>query len=408
MRTIELVKNKENCCACNACLNICPKKAIEMKADKYGFMYPMINEKKCVSCGLCIKVCSFQKNGLPEYIPLETYAAVSKNTDVLKSASGGIFAGFARKILEEGGVVFGASLEQREGQLVPMHIAVDEESELIKLQGSKYVQSNIGNTYAEVKKQLEKGKKVLFSGTPCQVDGLRGFLKKGYDDLYLMDIICHGVPGAKFFQDYIELLEKKYENKIIDFKFRDKTQGWGLNAKIYFEKSREEKEEVLLPCYQSSYYQLFLESATYRENCYTCKYTSSHRVGDITIGDFWGIEEEHPELLEKNGGILNEKSGVSCLIVNTEKGRKLLMENKENILLVESKYENVEKHNEQLRSPSRRNPKREHVLELYKNKGMGALDQEFEEMLYKKEKLKKLTRIIPDNLKVKIKHILKI
>ena len=172
MSSIELFQNKTDCCGCSACYNVCPRKAISMQEDEYGYVYPVIDQDKCVGCGLCRKVCHYQADKELR-TPIKAYAAAGKKEEFLKkAASGGMFSLVADKILEEGGVVFGVAMEYHNNTLIPKHIAVESKEELFKLQGSKYVQSFIGNTYAEAKKYLADGRKVLFSGTPCQIEGL--------------------------------------------------------------------------------------------------------------------------------------------------------------------------------------------------------------------------------------------
>lgn len=397
METITLFKNKKDCCACGACLNICPKQAIQMQEDENGFLYPVIDNDKCIKCGLCIKTCALQNSKLPN-TPLKTYAAQSNNTDLKKSASGGIFASLALNILKVGGVIYGAALENVNGKLICRHIAVNNVTELEKLQGSKYIQSNIGNIYQEVKKNLLENKTVLFSGTPCQVDGLRAYLGKKYENLYCIDIICHGVPSNKMFQDYIETLEKKYNDKIVDFKFRDKTKGWGLTAKGYTEKGYT----AIIPANVSSFYYYFLKSYIYRESCYSCKYACKNRCGDITIGDYWGIENSHSEVLSKNAG-LDYKSGISCLIVNTEQGKKLIEEYKDDLRLIESNFEKSAKENGQLNRASFLNvEKRNEILKLYRENGYKGI----EDSLKKIRILNTAKNLVPVWLKNTIKRVL--
>lgn len=223
---IILFDDKKNCCACGACMNVCPKDAIRMEEDEYGFLYPQIDETKCVQCGACKKVCAYQ-NEQVKNAPIKCYAAVNKNkSELMKSASGGIFAAMATSVLKEGGVVFGAALDFEDGHAHPHHVAVRELSQLYRLQGSKYVQSAIENTYMEAKKELDSGKKVLFSGTPCQIAGLYGYLRKEYENLCTVDVICHGVPSARMFDDFLQNETKKRNAKSVkNYIFRDKKKG---------------------------------------------------------------------------------------------------------------------------------------------------------------------------------------
>ena len=399
METITLFKNKKDCCAC---LNICPKQAIQMQEDENGFLYPVIDNDKCIKCGLCIKTCALQNSKLTN-VPLKTYAAQSNNTDLKKSASGGIFASLAINVLKAGGVIYGAALENINGKLICRHIAVNSVTDLEKLQGSKYIQSNIRNIYQDVKKNLLENKTVLFSGTPCQVDGLRAYLSLKYKNLYCIDIVCHGVPSNKMFQDYIETLEKKYNDKIIDFKFRDKTKGWGLTAKGYTAKGYTAKGyTAIIHANVSSFYYYFLKSYIYRDSCYSCKYACKNRCGDITIGDYWGIENAHPEVL-KNNSVLDYRNGVSCLIVNTEQGKKLIEKYRDNLRLIESDFEKAAKENGQLNIASACNvEKRDEILNLYSKSGYESVENSFR----KTEFLNIVKNLVPVRMKNYVRKIL--
>lgn len=394
---VTLFDEKKDCCGCGACMNICPRQAITMEADEYGFYYPNINADKCISCKLCKNVCGYQLSH-PESVMNDTWAAVAKDSIILKnSASGGVFAALAFEIIKRGGVVVGCSMENKDNQLHPEHILVDSVNGIIKLQGSKYVHSFIGNTYQKVKQELLKDRLVLFSGTPCQVDGLKSFLgNRNYENLLTIDLICHGVPSVQFFQDYIKVLEQKLKGSIIDFKFRDKSHGWGLNAKVFYMKNGNLKSK-LIPSALSSYYRLFLDSMIYRENCYTCKYANSQRVGDLTIGDFWGIEAEHPECGMDCG------KGVSCIITNTKHGARMLDMLGTGLERRVSVYESVERWNEQLKNPSYKSKKRDLLLGLYKTNGY----REMENWYKKSQGLSYYILVVKSIVPYRLKRLLK-
>lgn len=397
---IILYKNKKECCGCGACMNICSKNAISMLEDQYGFLYPNINESICIKCGACKNICAYQKdNGGNE--SLKVYAGISKNTNIMYSASGGIFFSLATSILNENGIVYGVSMENIRGCLTPMHIGVEKIEDLYKLQGSKYVQSCTGNIYKDVLNKLKSGRLVLFSGTPCQIDALKSFLKKDYNNLLTIDIICHGVPSIKFFQDYIKTLEKKINGKILEFKFRDKTLGWGLNSKIIYRNNNETIKEKIIPASESSYYRLFLSSYIYRENCYHCKYANSKRVGDITIGDYWGISIEHPELTKKKK--LNERQGVSCILINTVNGEKYIDKYSNNLMLYNSMFDKVKIHNKQLNSPSLLSDSRKEILNIYAKYGYCGVEAWFR----KKRGLKLYIIKLKNRIKISLSRIRK-
>ena len=221
--------NKSDCCACGACENICSQKAITMQEDEYGFFYPVIDDSKCVGCSMCKSVCGFQNKKI-ENDPLEVYAAVAREKNIVeKSASGGIFTAIARAVLLDNGLIVGAALQE---DYSVEHVIVEDEDGLEKLQGSKYTQSKINNVFSIVEKHLKKEEKVLFSGTPCQVAGLKSYLKKEYNNLITVDVICHRVPNNRMFQDYIRIIESKENGRISFFTFRDKSIGWGINASV--------------------------------------------------------------------------------------------------------------------------------------------------------------------------------
>ena len=305
---------KEKCTACAACQNICPKGAISFVENKEGFVYPAIEEKICVRCGACQKVCpQFGENTRKEFANTECYVVWARN-DLLreKSSSGGIFAATAKWILDNKGVVFGAAFD--EGCYTVSHIMIDNIDELSRLQGSKYVQSDIGNSYKQCKTELQAGRKVLFSGTPCQIDGLHHFLKKQYANLFTIDILCHGVPSQKILLSYIEDIEKRYKSKVDAFEFRDKNtyKGWenSCHTRITFQSGKV----ITSDSEASLFWNSFLSNIYLRESCYQCAYAGKQRVGDITIGDFWGIKDLPTEIKFK---------GVSFVLVNTQNGKML-------------------------------------------------------------------------------------
>lgn len=406
MSEIKLYEKKKNCCGCSACLNICPKQAISMCEDEYGFTYPKINEEQCIQCGMCKKVCAYQNNS-EFHKPISVFAAFNKNKEqLLNSASGGIFSAVATEILQKGGVVFGASLDFDNGHGVVRHLMVEKAQDLYKLQGSKYVQSSIGDCYKQAKTLLLSGRKVLFSGTPCQIAGLYGYLGADYENLTTIDLICHGVPSNKFFDDYLQTEKINLKaNQITAYAFRDKSKGWGMNSRISATYKNNKKRSLYIHARMSSYFSLFLDSCTYRENCYFCKYAKAERVGDLTIGDYWGIEKEHPELLQ-NGGYV-EKNGISCILANTQKGIDICNELEDYVRMDKSELEKILRNNGQLSSPSKKSPERDIVLKLYKNDGYVAVDKYFTKKYKKQILMHRIYNAIPRPLRLKIKKLLK-
>lgn len=370
MNKMVLYEHNADCSGCGACVNICPKGAVFMAEDEYGFLYPKIDFEKCVFCGQCRKVCPNGKN-FSAAGGQRVYAAAAREVGlIMKSASGGVFAVMARKILRSRGVVFGATLIYENGALKPRHIFIENEEDLPLLQGSKYVQSDIGTAFEEVKRFLDAGRRVLFSGTPCQVDGLRSFLGRDYDSLITADIICHGVPSARMFGDYIAYYEEKFAGKVTRYSFRDKTCGQGM-TQVFTVTDKNKTRSVRRAGELTAYMWEFLRANTYRESCYSCKYASRNRLSDITLGDYWGVYIEHGRQIKETE--MDNKKGISCVIVSTPKGGAFFEEIKNELEFFESDIERVARHNAQLNSPSAAENCRHQVLESYKNGGYAGL-----------------------------------
>lgn len=381
-----LFHDKENCCGCGACMNVCPVGAVSMSEDKCGYIYPKIDEKKCIRCGKCKSVCAFQsRQEMNE--PVETFAAVSKNkVRTKKSASGGIFAAIAEEFLSKGGHVFGAAFTNDWGI---SHKCISTVDELHVLQGSKYAQSNTLDTFSQAKQLLEKGKRVLYSGTPCQIAGLKAFLGKEYDNLLTIDIICHGVPSEKMLKDYLNYLSTGHKDKVDNFTFRDKSIGWGKNGSIVINDKR-----VILWESASSYLYYFAEGWLSRKNCYQCKYASKHRPADITLGDYWGIEKQHPEYLSSGW---DESEGISVVIANTQKGLSVL-NSCSSIEMKQSTFEKAAVANHQLKAPVEKG-KRDEIVTLYGEQGWEALEVRFKKNIGIKRYSSQIKSMIPLKLK---------
>lgn len=303
-----------HCFSCRSCEQICPQKCIKMQETQEGFLYPIVNES-CIECGICIKHCPSLTPTILDWIKPKRYAAILKEKSILsKSSSGGLFGGIAQYILKNNGIVFGAVYDEN---MYVYHIGINNLNDLYKIQGSKYVVSDTKHVYTEIKCYLDSGRKVLYGATPCQIAGLHSFLAKSYENLYTMDLICHGVPSAKLFSRYLDYLGKKYKGKIIYYGFRDKEiSGWICGGKTIIKTKSKIKifEGVCDP-----YYSSFLRCETYRESCYVCPFAKqNNRVGDITMGDFWGTDKQYPQIPKENG--------ISICSINTEKGKKLFKE----------------------------------------------------------------------------------
>ena len=345
---IATLKNDE-CFGCRSCEQICPKKCISILPDEEGFLYPSVDEKFCIDCGLCTKHCPAMLN-LTEKEPKAFFAVRLKDSSVImESSSGGIFAGLAEYIIENGGTVFGCAFNEN---LQAQHIKVNNYKDLQALKKSKYVTSNTLRTYSEVSEILKEEPKkfVLYTGTPCQIHGLYSFLGKTPDNLFTADIICHGVPSQKLFDKYLEWLGKKQCGKILYYGFRDKdVAGWACAGKAKTKTKTKTINGAIDP-----YYSSFMRGDTYRYSCYKCPFTNIRkRPADITMGDFWGIEFSHP-------GFYSNK-GVSCCLINTEIGRKLFEKTVEKFDYIETSGEKITFLNGNLLHPTAKPSVRESI-----------------------------------------------
>lgn len=307
----KLERENLTCCGCTACYAICPKGAITMQEDSEGFKYPAIDKSKCIDCGLCCKVCPLDKKLENVITPAVSFACTAKDENFAKqSSSGGVFAILANMYVKEQAVIYGAAFDDN---LNVCHIRADKKDELKSLYTSKYVQSDMGNTFRQVKGDLDNGKKVLFAGTPCQVAGLKSYLQKDYLNLLSVDFICHGVPSPLVWQRYIIAMEKKLNNKITEISFRDKKDGW---KNYYFKLSTANGDVFYEKHGENIYMKGFLKDLYLRSSCYDCKFKTLHRASDITLADFWGIEKIIPEI--------NVEKGVSLCWASSEKGDTIL------------------------------------------------------------------------------------
>ena len=337
----------ENCTGCSTCVSRCPKQCISFFDRNCGFGYPVIDAQNCIKCNLCAFVCPVLNDISPNLYKQKSFAAQAVDISA-GSASGGAFSSIASLVISSGGIVFGAAYVN--GDEV-RHIPVESVSDLSKLYGSKYVQSIIPvHTFHQIKCELNKGRKVLFSGTPCQIEGLKLFLRNSYDNLILIDLICHGVPSIKVFKEYIAFCEKLRGKKVQDFRFRDNRDGWDniFKSTIMFEDGTEEYNSPLANLWN----RIFFSELVTRPSCTNCKFTSINRCGDLTLGDFWGIGE-----LSK----ITKNKGVSLILCNTAKGWDVLQ--KSGLNLVEAHTNELEHPN--LYHPTKRNIQTKEFEEYY-------------------------------------------
>jgi len=280
-----------------------------MVRDAEGFDYPKADSERCVSCGLCEKVCPVSHAQAEPAGEPKAFAAYGPDKDRAESSSGGIFAQLAKQTLAKGGLVFGAAMA--EDSKTAVHTAIDSEGDLPRLQGSKYLQSHMGNCFRQAKEALEAGRAVLFTGTPCQIEGLLHFLGRDYENLVTADVICHGVPSEKLWQKYLNYQQRHHGSRVTRVSFRDKRQGWkSFSMALTFENGKQYAKKL----YFDTYLQLFLQDLCLRPSCYRCPSRKLHRRSDLTLGDFWGCDAVCPDL--------DDDTGLSLVFVHSEKGQR--------------------------------------------------------------------------------------
>ena len=300
------ITDKELCCGCTACVSACPARCIVMRRDREGFDYPVANPDMCLKCGLCEKICPMQ-NPAQEVEPKAAYAARCESK-AISSSSGGVFPLLAREVIENKGVVCGAAFDS---SCIVEHREAETIEELSAFNGAKYVQSELYSIFDDVRAELDNGQKVLFSGTPCQIAGLKAFLRKDYAGLYLVDIACHGVPSPGLWEKYKAVMETRHGFKLKSVDFRDKSDGWRhYNIRYVFQS-----KEVLVPRMDDPYMALFLQDMTLRPSCYECRFRKGNSGSDLTLADLWSVEGTCPQM--------NDDRGVSAVLINTDKGREL-------------------------------------------------------------------------------------
>lgn len=388
-----LLAKKEMCTGCTACWAICPRGCIDMVPDENGFLFPKINDKNCVDCGLCVKTCPvLSEHTLPKRMP-RAYAAYSNRNEIrTRSSSGGMFSEFAISILRHGGVVFGAAYDK---DFRVIHTCVETEEQLQKLCGAKYAQSDLGESFSQVKKCLELGQWVLFSGTPCQVAGLKAFLKKEYDRLITVDFVCHGIPSPNVWKKYVNYRAEidasgEFPSQI---NLRSKETGWSRYeyscrfeypcGTVHLEKSSE-----------SVYMELFVGNCINRQACAVCKFKGVQRCSDITLGDFWGVWDIVPDM--------DDNRGTSVVLIQSACGEQLLKHRESGCILRQVSLEQASCQNQSMLESSTENSKRKKILALARtgdfkacakvlNKGEGGLGTIFLRKL--KELIKKGTLV---------------
>lgn len=354
------IKNKVDCCGCYSCYSICAHNAIAMVADKEGFVYPKVDANKCIDCGMCENVCPISHPR--EQTSLKDSFILQYKSDSIRkqSSSGGAFTAIAEWIIKQGGVVFGAEFNKA---FEVEHNYTETVEGLSRFRGSKYVQSNIGDSYSQAKQFLKSGKTVLFTGVPCQISGLLNYLRKPYDNLYTIEVICHGVPSPLVWREYLKYQENKHRSKITNVSFRDKSLGYASTMKIQFENGqvyrRGHESDIML--------RLFFSEITSRPSCYDCKFKGIERQSDFSIYDCWSIRQFNKEW--------DDDKGTSNVIINTEKAQ-LLYQKIDTIRSLEVNQDKAMKlDGNMIYDNPQKNPRRDAFMSALKNNPRQAIIQ---------------------------------
>ncbi|MDO5124601.1 MAG: Coenzyme F420 hydrogenase/dehydrogenase, beta subunit C-terminal domain [Eubacteriales bacterium] len=364
--------DSDKCTSCGACIDACPKGCISYKEDKFGFLYPQIDRKLCVECGACESVCHVL-NEVRGKRPEKAYAVWSSDPEDRKtSTSGGAASVFYNTVLEEGGMCFGAAYDENSDVVIKGY---GDHSNVRKFKNSKYVHSDMGDSYKQIKNLLRDGRKVIFIGLPCQVAALKTYLKRDYDKLLLVDLICHGTPPIRHLKEHIESIESNEQKHTEYIRFRDDNAFYltlGDSNGCFYKKHKE----------LDTYLLSFFNGLNYYESCYNCRYACNERVSDITVGDFWGLGLETPFNHPYSGAI-------SLVLTNTEKGKSFFEMAKSKLFWEERTVDEALKGNAQLNRPTVRNKERDRFNHQYADNGF----EHASECIYS-EHIKKYTKIL--------------
>lgn len=357
---LQRIDKVDHCTGCSACGDICPKGAISFKKKNDGFYYPVIDNEKCINCGLCYKICPrINKNSNH---PIKGFVSYSLNRDIyLNSASGGIFSELAKYVLSKNGIVYGAAFD---GMKVK-HIRIDSMNDIIKLQKSKYIQSDTRGIFKKCRDDLNNDKIVLFSGVPCQISALNNYLGKKYKNLYTCDLVCHGVPSQNRFDEFIDFENKRKHGKIISFQFRKKMKKNTSSQTYYYEIKKNKYIKKKSGNYYDFPYLLGFQKYLFlRDSCYDCNYANMERCSDLTLGDYWDLIYKY-----------NKPKGLSMVLINTKKGEKLFEEIKDSIYIESVDINTIQKSNECLNHPSKPSKQKEAFDLLYLNNKEAAINK---------------------------------
>lgn len=394
----------EHCYECGNCMQKCPVNAVRVEKVREVICLPVIDTEKCINCGLCSKVCQ-SCEPVEKSMPAYVYAAVSKSQQSIYSTSGGIFYELAAYIIKNGGCVIGAGYAE---DWTVKQMVVSDIQNIQKLQGSKYVKSNVSESYGIAYNMLKENKLVLYSGTPCQIAGLKKYLDysdlQNIDNLLTVDIICHGTPPVCIFQDYINFLSARKGGQLIKFSFRNKKYGHKHIGEYEIKRNSSIKKYRLYSS-ESSYFSLFLKGYIYNAVCYSCPYACNERISDITLGDFWGIKKEMPEFFSENS--LSDETSVSSVMINTDKGESFFKNISCHIICKSVDYEKVVKHNPQLSQPVSCDQKvHRELFDYYKEKGYENLDRFYKSYSDCRKYSMRISSYIPTKIKQGIKRLI--
>lgn len=394
---MEFLNDIKLCTGCGACANICPHDAVIMQEDEKGFLKPFVDTTRCTECGLCKKVCPLLNFQSDNFESPQAFAFINQNNEVrMRSSSGGVFPAFAKYIIEKGGAVFGAVYDS---SLKVCHDAAYDLKDIEKMQGSKYVQSDTKYTFRAVKNVLTTGKPVLYTGSPCQIAGLKSYLGKEWENLLTIDLICHGVSSRRVFEMYKkEILKKIKDNgRLTGLNMRDKNFGWGYG---FFVTITTTNASYHLHKTEDDFQQLYLHNLSINDSCLQCKFNKIPRTADITMGDFWGVEDYDSSL--------NDKKGISAVLLNSAKGQKYFKEliSTDQIYLEEVPAEVIIRNNINIISSSIPHPRREEFFKdvVASKKRLSQLCEKY--LKLRPNILKRIFRKLPPKLQRIIKRVL--
>lgn len=387
-----MVSDHEACTGCGVCALSCPVGCITMKESGEGFFYPEVHKGKCIGCGLCEEKCHL--NNKVRFEEGKAYAVISRNEDELQSSSsGGVFSVLARNILDSGGLVVGCELHDGN----PRHVMIRKPADLHRLRGSKYVESDLAPVLQELAEEAGSGRKILFSGTGCQIGAVKKLLGEN-DNIIYVEILCHGVPSRSLFQRHNDFIERKYGDKLTDIRFRCKENA-SWNTSYRFAYTFQSGRTVTVPAYKDAYYTHFIKGSIMRPSCYRCAYAGGNRIGDITLGDYWGVENHHHEL--------DASKGVSAVLVNSPAGEQLFNECSEELTVIPTKIQYIQERVHALKAPIPRPAERDGIYALIEEIGYAAWNRQYSHSgLRRAEGLKAVVkRILPDKLRIKAARI---